>query len=1645
MKTIARTVLLGLLIGATVPSMCQAGDPVSMSASASGTATVPGAAPVIPTSSDASPFTPEPPPMPGLLPAPSTSGGQSPTAPPSAGQSGRVQLVDSPAGTPTPGTPANNQAPGSVAYDSMGGQATASDSHIFDNTDPFGPRFYLNGYFGDAPGWTGPSYQADLYYPWHVVPGRSVFLGALQASVDDYGKGYFNMGVGYREYFPDQQRILGAWGWLDWDDTNNAGWLRFGGTLESLGKYLEVRANWYVLADQGPATVSQGFTGAPFFQGYNILLNQRTATEDAFDGFDLEFGGHLPFLGRYGVSGYVGPYYLHSDSTGGAWGVEGRINVAVTDNCQVNVDIQHDNQFDTTAFVNVSLMLPDGVPTKWFKPQSVYDMLGSMVIRRDRVPVTEQVSNEGIPFLNPPGTTPGNPTNTKGDLPIDVIHVDPNLPAGTGNGTAESPFGSLEQARLANNARIDIIDIQPRTDGSGTNLTTAGVFSLFNYQHVWGSTIAHTIDTTAGVITVGPQNPGLPLPLVSNGVNTANSTVFSLASVDEISGLHISGANSSGTAFGNGIANLGGPIVDFNINQNQFTNYQNAVFLQNAFGDGSSLHLSSNMITGNTATGTANVSQNGFEIIDTLAGTTNVTIKGNTSTANAGDGYLVETANTGAVINATFTNNAASQNGGTGIHVAATGGVVNVDSFTDSTVTNNPGNGVWIDVNSGAGGGTINVQNFQGNTITGNATAAAGPVGGAPDGLLISAQGTNAQINAAIGVLNGSQNIISNNGAAGVGGAGVHLYVNDNGIINGSIVNNIINNNVSFGINVDAVSGNIGSIGASPTMAGAVPFVINGNTLSGNGDAGIFARLQNSSEVGLQIINNSVLNTTNGPNALAAGEGIHLRTEQTSFLWDADIENNFVGIGSNGSAGANISNGIEIESFTNSRLFDTVLYPGLSLVKIINNLIEFNGGDGINFQRNGDSVVNDVLIQGNTSRFNVANGVDLIINGGAIDISNGGNPLAINFTIISNNLSNNGINGAVLSSTADADLRVLLGGTATTGNLIENNGQDGVNASTLYFSQVEGTWSYNTINNNGRDGIRLTDGDETGPSFNVTIANNTIQGNLADGIFYTSVETIPLGGGNGTVNLIANLIEKNGNNGVNVEPTGSAVANINLTDNQIIANSLNGVRMQADEFGVITTNSSGNTITNNGGDGWSLTTQTGTDSNLNSGNGTIDALLTDNMISFNAGHGINILNQWSGTINVDIEGTVNPTLPGNIANPALDSNIIDANGLDGILITNDVDPSLSQQRPLLTPFNISFLPGNNINVTVNQTEISGNGTKAIVPDDGDGILINVGTSEAGAVTASLTNNHFSGNANIDVVTQSFVATAQPLVEPLFLSTGQINIAYEPDPVARLNFTLTGNVGDTIDVTRSGAFYGGQAPVAPDQIKSITGTFNDPSVAGGTYTFAQDDIPAPDTRRRNAQRATVVNQLSSAGTWPEATLASQTNPNDVAAATTSTTSFSAAIAFIGTANDYQNALVTFTTGLDTGQTRVITSTTTAQVITVGSAFTFAPAPGDKFYITAPEQSGVGVPTFVTNSGPSVLTHNEFTTVVSDFTTQVGFTPGPQFIDEAPFTYTWSFTSAFPGITSPPAGGPASTAHGPPQLTFPQSGYPYFPFP
>ncbi|HET6325703.1 MAG TPA: hypothetical protein VFG04_13575, partial [Planctomycetaceae bacterium] len=1476
-------------------------------------------------------------------------------------------------------------------------------------------------------------------------------------------------GVGYREYSPEYNRVQGFWGFVDYDNTHNFGFTRWGVSYENLGKYFDIRANWYFLNNSTEFTVQDGVFGAPFFQANNIMLGHIHTAEAAYDGGEIEFGGPLPFLGRYGVSGYIGPYYVHSVHDGEGVGVQGRVNVAVTDTLQVNVQVQEDPVFNSTAFVNVSWALPDGIPTKWFSPTAVADRLNSMVWRKDRIPVRD-ITTISSNALDNPAT----------DQAIQVIHVNPNLPAGSGNGTFEHPFGSLQQAENADNPNINIIRILPRTDGSGTNLAVNRMFQLFNDQNVLGSTTPHPIVTLQGTFLLPGQTTGA-LPLVSNSNNGPGTFVFGLANRDQISGLEISGANANSTAFGGGIGNPVGPIVGFNINQNQFVNYLNAVQLENATGTAANntLGLFANngigQIVDNTATALPTISQNGFEVINSNANTPptlTLVETGNTSTGNAGNGFLVQTNDASETINATFIGNTASANGtgfqfttapgtinlvfnqntstnniapSTGVHVEAEGGTINVTSFVNNTVTGNLGNGVWFDANSIVGGGTINVSNFQGNTITNNGTAAVPVIGSDPDGLLISANGPTAIVNAQIGVEGGLQNNISNNGSVGVGGAGVHVFVTNEGTVTGSIVNNIIDSNVQYGIHFDANAGQIGLVGAPPNMAGAQPFVVDSNTISGNGDAGIFTRLRSDpvtgSSAGLVITNNSIINTVaaTGLSTFAHGDGIHVRTEGNSFLWELSILNNFIGIDSRGSAGPNAGSGIFIETFQNSMLADTTRFtavpnPNNSMIVIQGNQIRFNGGDGITFLRNGDSVVDNVDIFSNNISNNVGNGLNLQIAGGNIDITNANAHLTIDFFVQGNNLSNNGINGALFHSLADADLRVTLGGTDGAQNTINGNGQDGVNAETTAFSQIEGVWQNNIIEQNGRFGVSFTDNDQTGPAFNVLLTGNFIEHNVSDGINFQTVPIIPLAGGSSLIDIVSNTIKANGGNGVNIDPSGSSVVNVNLLNNIITNNTLSGVEFFANEFSVINSTSSGNTITNNGGDGIAMITELGTDgTNGIHGHGFIDATWTDNIVSFNNGHGIFILNQWDGEIDANIQGTLNP----NTVGPAAATNVIDANGLQGILVQNFCDSTLSQQDPLHSTlfFNgvfYSVFPqlAPIVRLSVNQTEISGNGSKATLPDDGDGIFIAAGTSENGFINASITNNHFSGNANIDIVTQSFTTTATPTPAALFNNVPgnpTINPAFQADPVARLALTLTGNVGNTIDVTRLGASYPPfGTPAQTDVFKTIPGIYDDPFI-GGLYQFTTAD----QNRFRNAQREPgVFNQGGTAidggaliigGIWGTfANNASTTTPDTVSGAPVPTTTTFGGTNFVISADgDYTNAIVRFLNGPDGGQTRVISGTTLAgQVFTVSQALGAIPAPGNQFTVTAFEQAGTGQSTFVTDSGPSVLTHNTFGTVISDFGNEIFPNTAVGGTNFGPFGYTWqtfppgTFGSPFP---------------------------------
>ena len=201
---------------------------------------------------------------------------------------------------------------------------------------------------------------------------------------------------------------------------------------------------------------------------------------------------------------------------------------------------------------------------------------------------------------------------------------------------------------------------------------------------------------------------------------------------------------------------------------------------------------------------------------------------------------------------------------------------------------------------------------------------------------------------------------------------------------------------------------------------------------------------------------------------------------------------------------------------------------------------------------------------------------------------------------------------------------------------------------------------------------------------------------------------------------------------------------------------------------------------------------------------------------------------------------------------------IDRNIISGNNNLNDTNPA--------NPTNPTFLfPGGGLVLRVGSTNsINSPAAATIVADTtgdpfgggiGFGQTIGVGANSAifgnGRMNARVVNNTFEGNLGDDVFIQSFTSTS---VGNLTASAGTWDamqftvMAYESDPLARLNLVFRGNTGNSLNVTNVGAFYANGEGAFKSRLAMAT--------PGGPFINA--------ARRRNAQRVPargdILNQL-----------------------------------------------------------------------------------------------------------------------------------------------------------------------------------------
>ena len=712
-----------------------------------------------------------------------------------------------------------------AANGSLGAQALQQEP-------AFGPLLTFETGLGGGVGYDTGYQRANARIPYHLVPNMDVLFGDISASVTWDGRPVFGGGGIFRTYDPNLNRIFGINGFYDYDEGfGNEEWSRFTVGFESLGKYIDVRGNAYIISGGDSQLLSSTVLPGLQLMRQSIFTERVDVRDNAYGGFDFEIGGPTPVLGQYGLNTYPGIYYLENNYGGETVGFQVRWEALITQNFTVNTYLTHDGKFDTNAWVNLQYEIPNYRKKRALRERGVRERLMDPVVRASRIHSRIDTTSNFEAVIN---QSTGSAWS--------IVHVDPNL-AAPGDGSWENPFSTMEAAKLANNGGIDVIRIRPRDDDSGTNLTLNGGMSLFDGQILMSSLA--TIEVAPGELM--PTDPNATtLPIISDPGMLANGSLVQLANNNSILGLAFDASNADGSVLGSALLNPL-PISGGMIAGNEFSGYSTAVSLQDVSGYFD--------IGGNLFNGTVGGSRTGLDFTVAGGSTADLLLEGNAAVGNGIAGFSLVAQN-GSTLNAddpagfdgpasgilgntvTATSEDVNQNGildpgedlngngqldGTGIlTLAETGATINA-IVAGNTVTSSQADGF----SAAADGGTYNLAELSGNDLSGN-----------------SGNG------AFLRYLNGGvfRSVSEDVNGDGTLQAGEDL--NGNGRLDSGIVSNLFTDNQIAGI---CIFGEDISFGAFD-IGGPDPSL--GNEFIGNRNAGLAVDLQDAATAQMDVVNN---------------------------------------------------------------------------------------------------------------------------------------------------------------------------------------------------------------------------------------------------------------------------------------------------------------------------------------------------------------------------------------------------------------------------------------------------------------------------------------------------------------------------------------------------------------------------------------------------------------------------------------------------------------------------------------------------------------------------------------------------------------------------------------------------------------------
>ena len=263
----------------------------------------------------------------------------------------------------------------------------------------------------------------------------------------------------------------------------------------------------------------------------------------ALKGANAEVGFHLDHFKQAPLYFAAGPYYLTGVGKS-TWGGELRARINLfSDYVGLEGNTAYDHFFKWTGQGQVSVNIPFGPKSKVFRKgsNSCSEAMAlnlraiQPVDRSEIIPVGKQkISSVAI-----------NPATNEPYFFIFVDNTSSSL------GTFESPYASLAAAQSASLSR-QIIYVFPG-DLSSTGLSSGII--LKDNQKLWGSPVAHSLNTTLGTVRIPSLTPSqlfydtdptIPLALSPVITNTTGSDVITVANNNEISGIYIQNLTGNG-------------------------------------------------------------------------------------------------------------------------------------------------------------------------------------------------------------------------------------------------------------------------------------------------------------------------------------------------------------------------------------------------------------------------------------------------------------------------------------------------------------------------------------------------------------------------------------------------------------------------------------------------------------------------------------------------------------------------------------------------------------------------------------------------------------------------------------------------------------------------------------------------------------------------------------------------------------------------------------------------------------------------------------------------------------------------------------------------------------------------------------------